>query len=215
MLSKISIEGNIGSGKSSVISRLCQDIRIPVFLEPVDEWKEWLTLFYKNPGRWGMSFNINVLLSFNKWKNNDFFAVYERSPISNRYIFSQLQYDEGRMNILEKKMFEQLYDQLAWTPDIIIYIRTDPIVSMERMKTRARQCENEVPLEYLTAIHNKYENIFYNPLEFCKGFYRRLSEQYLIDKEKECVVIVVDGNRTHDEVYADVLSLVKSHMGKN
>lgn len=209
---KISIEGNIGSGKSSVISRLCQDIRVPVFLEPVDEWKDWLTLFYQNPGRWGMSFNINVLLSFNKWKNNDFFSIYERSPISNRYIFSQLQFDQGRMNNLEKTMFEQLYDKLAWTPDVIIYIRADPHVSMERMKKRARACENEVPIEYLTAVHEKYEDILNNPQEFSKGYYTYLPKYYLTDKQKECRVIIVDGNRSHDEVYADVLSWVKSYM---
>jgi deoxyadenosine/deoxycytidine kinase len=190
---KISIEGNIGCGKSSLLSRLCLETRTPVFLEPVDEWKQWLSLFYTDPARWGMSFNINVLLTFNQWKNNNFLALYERSPISNRYIFAQLQYDQKRMNDMELEMFNRIYNQLSWLPDVVIYIRTDPAVSMKRMQQRARECENEVPLDYIEAVHQKYEDIF-NSKEHNPG----------------CKVVVVDGNRTHDEVYADVLNILKT-----
>ena len=190
---KISIEGNIGCGKSSLLSRLCLETRTPVFLEPVDEWKEWLSLFYTDPARWGMSFNINVLLTFNKWKNNNFLALYERSPISNRYIFAQLQYDQKRMNDMELEMFNRIYNQLSWLPDVVIYIRTDPTVSMKRMQQRARECENEVPLDYIEAVHQKYEDIFNSD-----------------NHNPGCKVIIVDGNRAHDEVYADVLNIVKS-----
>lgn len=201
---KISIEGNIGCGKSSVISRLCKDERIPVFLEPVDEWKEWLTMFYSDPERWGMSFNINVLLTFNKWKNNEFFAVYERSPVSNRYVFTKLQHDQGGMNALELKMFERLYDRLAWTPDLVVYINTTPEVSMDRMQKRARACENAVPLEYLTAVHNKYEEIF-------NAGSHTLPHEYVPPSSKPCRVVVVDGNRPHDEVYEDVLKIIHQY----
>jgi len=200
-INKISIEGNIGCGKSSIISRLCQEIRLPVFLEPVDDWADWLQLFYNDPARWGMSFNTKVLLSFNKWKNNCFPAVYERSPISNRYVFSELQYDRGSMNKLEKEMFDDLYKQLAWTPDMVIYVRTDPDVSMERMIKRGRSCEKTVPLEYLQAVHAKYEKIFHSTY---------LDQEYMINNQK-CIVHVIDGNRTHEEVYKDVVKCIKSH----
>lgn len=194
---KISIEGNIGCGKSSLLTRLCQETRIPVFLEPVDEWKEWLSMFYADPKRWGMSFNINVLLSFNKWKNNSFLALYERSPLSNRYIFAQLQYDQKRMIDQELKMFDALYDKLAWTPDIIIYIQTNPQISMERIKQRARECENDVPIEYIKAVHDKYEDIFVNNKN---------------NLNLKCKVITVDGNRSKEAVYADVLAIINHHQ---
>lgn len=188
---KIAIEGNIGSGKSSLLTRLCQDLRVPVFMEPVDEWHEWLTQFYKDPVRWGMSFNIKVLLSFRKWKNNNFLALYERSPISNRYVFAQVQCEQGRMDSLELELFDDLYKELAWTPDVIFYIRTDPQVSLQRMQKRGRECENEVPLAYLETIHRKYEDVM---------------------KGTNCKVIVIDGNKSADEVYEEVKKLVKVYM---
>ena len=41
---KITIEGNIGSGKTSVLQKIFERKRIPIFLEPVDtDWKEGLS----------------------------------------------------------------------------------------------------------------------------------------------------------------------------
>lgn len=201
-MARISIEGNIGCGKSSIISRLCQEERLPVFLEPVEEWKEWLTEFYKDPERWRMSFNINVLLSFEKWKNNNFLAVYERSPISNRHVFTKLQHDEGSMTDLELNLFDQLYSKLAWTPDIIIYIRTDPEVSHTRMQKRGRECENGVTLEYLTSLHKRYDMVLKEGM----------LDINLTNDKKNCIIVTIDGNRSHDEVYADVVMCIKSFL---
>lgn len=197
---KISIEGNIGCGKSSVLSKLCSEMRIPVFLEPIDEWKEWLTQFYKNPSRWGMSFNLKVLMSFSKWKQNTFFACYERSPISNRHVFAQLQYEHDRMEQIELSLFDDIYKSISWEPDVAIYIRTDPKVSMERMQKRARSCENNVSLDYITAVHNRHEAIFEpeKKLKYIDSKYARNTR-----------MIIIDGNRTQDEVYQDVLKAVQ------
>lgn len=196
---KISIEGNIGSGKSSVITRICQTLRLPVFLEPIDEWHEWLSQFYKDPERWGMSFNLKVLMSYHKWRNNTFPAIYERSPLSNRYIFSQLQYDQGKMSKLELDLFDQVYRQLAWFPDYVIYIQTDPKTSMERMVRRARGCESTVPLTYLEAVHNKYEDL--------------LVKNTVIQSVPK--VFVVDGNNTAEEVYEKVVTIINDILNKD
>lgn len=202
---KVSIEGNIGCGKSSILSRLCSEARIPVFLEPVDEWKEWLALFYTDPLRWGMSFNLKVLMSFQKWKNNTFFACYERSPISNRHVFAQLQYNQNRMNALELLLFDDIYNTVAWTPDVAIYIRTEPNISMERMQKRARSCEDGVPLDYINAVHERHEEIFMTS-ENKNEYGNQLDKKYA----KNCKVFIVDGNRSHDEVYGDVLKIIQS-----
>lgn len=188
-INKISIEGNIGCGKSTVLTRLCKETRIPVFLEPVEDWKDWLNVFYQDPARWGLSFNINVLLSFNQWKENKYLALYERSPLSNRHVFCQLQYNQGHMTKLELDMFDKLYRELSWTPELIIYIRTDPQVSMQRMQLRGRDCENKVSLEYIQAVHDMYEQMV---------------------KETKQKMIIIDGNQDAEKVYAEVKHIVTS-----
>lgn len=195
---KISIEGNIGCGKSTILSRLCLEHRLPVFLEPINEWNEWLTLFYKDPTKWGMSFAIRVLLSFNKWIDNNFTAFYERSPLANRFVFSEIQYEKKQISELEWQLYSDIYDKLSWVPDIIIYIKTDPEKCMERMQQRNRKCEDNVPLDYLTKVHEKYEKMFDT------GFILK----NIYTNGKKCRFIIIDGNRNHDEVYQDVCKIV-------
>jgi thymidylate kinase len=135
-------------------------------------------------------------MSFHKWKNNNFFAFYERSPISNRYIFAQLQRDEDKMNDMELTMFNDIYDNIAWTPDVIIYIKTDPNIALERMNKRGRNCESNVSIEYIKAIHDKHETLLKN------------NKLNIINGER-CKVFVIDGNRDHESVYNDIFECYK------
>lgn len=187
---KISIEGNIGCGKTTVISKINECTRLPIFLEPVHEWKDWLSLFYSDPKRWGMTFNLNVLHTFQCWKNNNFKAIYERSPMSCRYVFAELQYMNGHINEMEMKLFHQLFKELSWFPDVIIYIKADPKVCEERMKKRNRDCEQQVQLEYLQKVHDNHES--------------------LLDKARArgIQIHVVDGNKDAEAVFKDVLDIL-------
>jgi deoxyadenosine/deoxycytidine kinase len=188
---KISIDGNIGCGKSSLLSKLCQETRFPVFLEPVNEWNELLTLFYQDPSRWGLSLNTKILLSFHKFKNNDFASLYERSPLSTRYIFCELQFEQGDMTEIEFKLFNEIFKQLCWIPDLIIYIKTTPEVSMERMRKRNRDCENNVSFAYIKAVHDKYEELV---------------------KSNKYNIKIIDGNQTPEQVYNDAIEIIKSYI---
>lgn len=198
---RISIDANIGAGKTTLLTRLSKELAsVPVFLEPIEEWKEWLELFYNDPARWGFTFNTQVLTSFGKMRANDTAKVslYERSPIANRFVFTQLQFENKHMTNLELRLFNELFSQQAWVPDVIIYIQTDPDVCMERIKKRGRKCEVGVQREYIHAVHEKYEAML-------------ITETSGADLHNTRI-IVVDGNRTVEEVYADVLQKILSML---
>lgn len=189
---KIAIKGNIGIGKSTVIQRLSHATRVPIFLEPVDEWKDWLSLFYKDPVRWGFSFNVNVLLSFQQWKQNAFKAIYERSPMCCRYVFTQLQHDHHNLSDMEMELFDKIYQEMAWEPDVVIYLRASPQTCWDRMQARGRACESDVSLEYLTKVHDLYEAM----IQTCQG--------------KGQKVYVVDAEQTPDVVFEEVCSIIRN-----
>lgn len=189
---KIVIEGNIGGGKSTVLNMISQRTRLPIFLEPVDtEWKQGLEYFYNDNSRWGFTFNLNVLMTYSKWRNNTFKAVYERCPLSSKEVFSKLQYESGLMTTYENALYHEIYDKLAWEPDVVIYIRTPYNVCYDRMNSRGRECESNVPLAYLTNVHEKYEQL-------CE----------LIDKKPNIKLFVIDGNQDIENVYEDVMKVV-------
>lgn len=184
---KIVIDGNIGCGKTTIIKKLNDELRIPIFLEPLHKWDKLLSLFYDDPSKWAFPFNLQVLTDFHEWRHNNFTAVYERSPLSCRHVFTQLNYEMGHIHPEELKIFDKIFGELMWTPDFCIYIQTNPANCMERMTKRGRQCEQNVPLDYLEKVHLKYQELA-----------TRYSHK----------IHIIDGNRDPDLVYKDVLDIV-------
>lgn len=191
---KIVIEGNIGGGKSTVLSMISQRNRIPIFLEPVEtEWKQGLEYFYDDNSRWGFTFNLKVLMTYNKWSNNNFKALYERCPLSSKEVFCKLQYDSGMMTKYENDMYQELYHKLAWEPDVIIYINTPSDVCYQRMISRARECETNVPITYLKQVNEKYEDL-------CN----------LIKEKNNIKLFTINGNQNIEKVYEDVMKVINN-----
>jgi thymidine kinase len=188
---KITIEGGISAGKSTILNRIQQETRIPVFLEPVDKWT-LIGKFYENIERWSFTFNIEVLLSMTNWKNNSYKSLYERSPLSCRYVFTQMQVDKGQISKEELQIFDKLYKILSWDQDVIIYIKTDPNICFERMNKRNRGCESQVSIEYLQHLDKKHEDM----LNFIK-------------KEKTSIKIyTINGNDDENTVYNNVKTIL-------
>ena len=93
------------------------------------------------------------------------------------------------MTDLELDMFHKLFNELSWLPDKIIYIRTDPEVSMTRMKNRARDCETGVSFDYIKEVHTIHEELMARP-------------------DVAPLVIVIDGNQDADLVYKQVIQYI-------
>lgn len=190
---KISIEGGIACGKSTLLNSLQQNTRLPVFLEPIWSWT-FLDKFYQDQKRWGFTFNLQVIMSMFKWKNNIYDSLYERSPLSCRHVFTQLQADSGFITPDELELFDSALETFSWDQDVVIYIRTTPEVCFERMQKRNRDCEGNVSLKYLQDLHDKHESMI-----------------ELIRKQKNNIrVFIVDGNNSANDVYNDVYNILKS-----
>lgn len=187
---KIAIEANIGAGKSTLMKNLFEKDRVTIFQEPVSDW-QFLSKFYEDPSRWGLTFNLEVLMTFQQWKDITFNALIERSPLSCRYVFTQLQYDNQQITADELALFDKLFNNMAWFPDVIIYIDTSPSMCFERMQKRGRECESCVPLEYLQSVDEKYQVML------------------SIAKNNNVKVYVVDGSQDQESVYNDVKALLQ------
>lgn len=199
---RISVEANIGAGKTTLIRRLSEVFgdSVPMFLEPVEEWSEWLELFYTDPVRWGFTFNLNALMSFMRIHNNGS-VISERSPLSCFNVFAELQKKQGCMTLPEYMLFKNIYDRIAWTPDIIIYLRTDPLKCSERMIKRARVQERDVSIEYLRAVHEQHEILITKAI---------LDPTSLFGAHKHVQIITIDGNRDANTVFNDVVQQLRS-----
>ena len=175
---KFFIEGNIGSGKSTLIDHLnsldeYNNFNIKILKEPVDEWKNFkdkdtdknvLDYFYTDPKRWGYLFQMNAFITrsklIDKYKSTKIILM-ERSVYSDRYVFAKNCHDKGMITSIEwdtyVNWFEWLSGMLKLNGDAYIYLRTSPEKSYERIKKRNREEEKDITLEYITEIHKKHE----------------------------------------------------------
>ena len=168
------LEGNIGAGKSSFLQILADHLNCKVIFEPHHRWQasddseNILDLFYKNPKRWGYTFETYTLLTrlcdhqMHRHQHIDQFVISERSPYSGRYCFAANTHDQGHISQLEWALYESLCDHLfaghVAKPTGIIYLRTDPKVCLERLNARNRKEESTLPLSYLEQLHAKHES---------------------------------------------------------
>ena len=204
------IEGNISSGKSTLIESLKKHGHA-VFDEPVNEWTEKyiesdgeniLQKFYDNMARWSFQFEVAIMTTRYKrliealYSQTDIVFL-ERSLWTDRKCFAQNLYDEGKMTKLEwiiyEDWFDTFMDAVSYALDGVdvnyIHIHTTPEVCHARMNERSRKEESGVPLEYLQLLHAKHK-------EWLEG---------------DCKhnVITVNGHGTPDEVMNEVMNAVK------
>ena len=173
----LSLEGNIGSGKSTVLQKLKETYPDWIYVdEPVNEWltlknsegESLLEVFYKNKARWSYTFqNAAVLYRYKKLRaaidsldGKSAVIVMERCLETDRQIFCKMLHKDGYIDDLEKKLYEDWFQHLnsmILPVDGYIYINTGPELSFSRVSKRAREGESVIPLEYLQELHSYHK----------------------------------------------------------
>jgi deoxyadenosine/deoxycytidine kinase len=172
----ISIEGNIGSGKSTLVDYLKNnytDKNIVYLQEPVDEWNNIkdennitiLEKFYANQTKYSFAFQMMAYISRldllrNSIKNNpNSIIITERSLFTDKYVFAQMLYDSNKMEKIEYEIYNKWFNSMIDLAPLskVIYLKTEPYVSYNRIKKRNRDGENQIPFEYIKECH-EYHN---------------------------------------------------------
>jgi len=171
------LEGNIGAGKTSLGKALKKSGYFEFLEEPVDVWREGFAnnlfeMFYSNMERWSFTFQIMAFTTRAKtWseileKVQGDRVVLERSIYTDKNVFAKNLYNVGAMNDSEWQVYSQLWDFLSKNycdkPDKIIYLRTPAEVCLERIKSRGREEENTMPLDYLQRLEELHDNWLMN-----------------------------------------------------
>ena len=176
----ISIEGNIGSGKSTLVRNLQNHLNNKkadvIFLqEPVDVWNTIkdengtiLEQFYKDQEKYGFSFQMMAYISRLSILRNAIrenpksVIVTERSLYTDKYVFAKMLYDNKKINDINFQIYLKWFDDFIRDLPVheFIYLKTDPEKCFERIKKRARPGE-EIELNYLKSC-NDYHDIMFN-----------------------------------------------------
>ena len=172
MVRIFSVEGNIGSGKSTLIQHLKEHYKnrtdIVFIDEPVHLWdtisdennKTILAHFYENSSRWGFSFQIMAYISrlaemrkvIRKYPQST--IISERCLLTDRHVFAKMLYDDKKIHSIDYqiylKWFDEFLDDIKMTGHI--YLNASAQKCFERVIKRNREGE-KIPIEYLEKCH--------------------------------------------------------------
>ncbi|XP_065900504.1 deoxynucleoside kinase-like [Dysidea avara] len=166
---RIAVEGNIASGKSTLLRMFAKQYSAKELAEPVKKWQNLggenvLDRMYQDPKRWSYLFQSYVLLTMMEVHNaqvDSRLSVMERSVYSARHCFVENLHVNNLMDDMEYSCYLQWFDYLITNNkpqlDLIVYLRTSPEVCMQRLKLRGRQEEEPVTMEYLQSLHDRHE----------------------------------------------------------
>jgi deoxyadenosine/deoxycytidine kinase len=157
----ISIDGPIGSGKSTTLNEL-RKLGYKCFTQNLEEWDPYLKLFYENPTRWAFTLELKVLhfmyeqyLRIKTIKTNEIVFV-ECAPFA-PLIFTTLQRRLNYMTELEYNLFKSIFESLNWKSDLNIILTADICTLRERVAKRHDAFS--IPESYLISLQSEYENI--------------------------------------------------------
>ena len=172
----ISIEGNIGTGKSTLVQMLKETYKNysnVIFLqEPVDMWntikdnngETILSKFYADQEKYAFSFQMMAYISRISLlkkaikSNPGKIIISERCVLTDRNVFAKMLYDSDKIEEVNYKIYLQWFDEFIEDIPVsgIVYVCAEPEVSHSRVIKRAREGE-EIPLEYLRECHEYHE----------------------------------------------------------
>jgi deoxyadenosine/deoxycytidine kinase len=171
----ISIEGNIGSGKTTLFNHLKQihhaNPKICFLDEPVKVWDSikdehgntMLEKYYDNQNKYAFAFQMLAYISRlsilkEALKENYDIIITERSVYTDYEVFAKMLYDSKKIEDVEYQIYTKWFHEFLkeLPPICLVYIKTEPKIAFERVKIRARKGES-IELPYLEKCHQYHE----------------------------------------------------------
>ena len=165
-----SVEGNIASGKTSLLKLLSKNISCEIFEEPVESWKNVaeINLFEelnKNPKKNAFQFQmliLNDMLKTHAIRPNTRFKFMERSIHSSKIFIEHLKCNNN-ISKSEIEIHNRWLETCTNIPvfntklDYIFYLKTDPAVAYKRLVKRNRNEEKSMTFLNIKTLHEIYE----------------------------------------------------------
>jgi deoxyguanosine kinase len=197
----ITIEGNIGAGKTTLAHLLSKHFNARLILEQFAD-NPFLPKFYENPKQF--AFPLELFFMAERFKQlkellqqKDMF----QSVTISDYLFTKcllfakvnLSEDEFR---LYQRLFDIMYQQLL-QPDIVIYLHSPVSKLQQNIRKRNRSYEQNIPDEYLFNIQQTYTH--YIRQHNIKTLFVDASNADFLGNEKHLQVVLDALEKDYDE----------------
>lgn len=156
----ITIEGNIGAGKTTLTNILAQKLNARIILEEFAD-NPFLSKFYDNPAQY--AFPLELFFMAERYKQlkemvhtKELFQTVTISDylFTKCLLFAKVNLPEEEFRLYQK-LFDIIHQQLLF-PDVLIYLHAPVTKLQQNIKKRNRPYEQSIPDEYLFNIQETY-----------------------------------------------------------
>ncbi|MDO6436181.1 deoxynucleoside kinase [Cyclobacterium sp. 1_MG-2023] len=159
----IAISGNIGSGKTTLASKLAAHYGWQIEFESVEE-NPYLSDFYGDMPKWAFHLQVYFLHSrFNQVKRIQESAnstIQDRTIYEDSHIFATNLYESNLINKRDYENYKMLYKSMVDyinPPDLLIFLKADIPKLVDQIEKRGREYERSIQIAYLKNLNNLYE----------------------------------------------------------
>lgn len=188
----ITIEGNIGAGKTTLATALAKKLNARIILEEFAD-NPFLTKFYDNPGQY--AFPLELFFMAERYKQlkemvhtKDLFQSITISDylFTKCLLFAKVNLPEEEFRLYQK-LFDIIHQQLVF-PDVLIYLHAPVNKLQQNIKKRNRPFEQAIPDEYLFNIQETYTH--YIKQHNIKTIFVDATNADFVDNEAHVAVIL-------------------------
>jgi len=160
----IAVAGNIGVGKSTLVTLLCQRLGWQPFYEP-EAGNPYLADFYQDMRSWAFHSQIFFLTHrlriHRQLIDHPNSSIQDRSVYEDAEVFARNLHQQTLIGERDYQTYRELYQVLIEflpPPDLVVYLRSSVPMLMKRISQRGRDYERQITSVYLTQLNELYED---------------------------------------------------------
>ena len=159
LYSHIAIEGNIGSGKTTLATMLSIDMNARLVLEQFAD-NPFLPKFYSDPEKHAFALELFFMAErYHQLKNLKEQDLFKPQIVSDYFFVKSKLFAQNNLKKDEMQLFNRLFDIMLSSlskPDLLVYLYSDVERLQQNIKNRGRDFEQNISDEYLQNIQDKY-----------------------------------------------------------
>ncbi len=160
----IVVEGNIGTGKTSLATRLADDHNAKLVLERFAD-NPFLPLFYEQPQRYAFPLELSFLADRYQQLNDELAPreLFKQQTISDYLLSKSLIFATITLKNDENQLYQRLFHIInphLPKPDILIYLHKDINELRKNIEKRGRDYEKNITDDYLESLEKGYWEFF-------------------------------------------------------